>query len=188
MNHSHIIDQIIKERRTIKKFKEERVPTEEIIDILEVAKYAPNHKMTEPWRFILFQKEQMAIFADAFEKAALHKHGEVHARAQAKSAHYREDIPMTLVVTMEESTDEKTWDEDFGAVSALIQNIQLAAWARGIGMIWRTNRYIYEDTFKEAIGVQPNERIVATLMIGYPDFIPPAKERTPIQEKLTIVE
>lgn len=108
MNHSHIIDQIIKERRTIKKFKEERVPTEEIIDILEVAKYAPNHKMTEPWRFILFQKEQMATFADAFEKAAFHKHGEVHARAQAKSAHYREDIPMTLVVTMEESTDEKT--------------------------------------------------------------------------------
>lgn len=69
----------------------------------------------------------------------------------------------------------------------MIQNIQLAAWARGIGMIWRTNDWIYNPIFREALGVKPGEKIVATLMIGYADFIPEAKTRTSIREKLTVV-
>ncbi len=40
----------------------------------------------------------------------------------------------------------------------MIQNIQLAAWARGIGMIWRTNDWIYNPIFREALGVKPGEK------------------------------
>lgn len=40
----------------------------------------------------------------------------------------------------------------------MIQNFQLAAWARGIGMIWRTNDWIYDPIFREAIGVESGEK------------------------------
>lgn len=44
----------IENRRTVKKFKKDSVPTEQIIDLLDTAVWAPNHKLREPWRFVLF--------------------------------------------------------------------------------------------------------------------------------------
>ncbi|MEY8744989.1 nitroreductase family protein [Bacillales bacterium AN1005] len=44
----------IKNRRTVKKFKKDAVPTDKIIELLDAAVWAPNHKLREPWRFLLF--------------------------------------------------------------------------------------------------------------------------------------
>ncbi|PAE92482.1 nitroreductase [Shouchella clausii] len=186
LNQVKAIDELIKGRRSIKKFKPDPVSIEEIVDILEVAKWAPNHKLTEPWRFLLYAEEGKNQFVDAFLKTQAGNDGKIPEKAQKKAAYFRE-IPLHLVVVMPEDPRQKTWDEDYGAVCAMIQNIQLAAWARGIGMIWRTNDWIYNPVFREAIGVQPGEKIVATLMIGYGDFIPEAKERTPIADKINII-
>lgn len=180
------IDNLIKGRRSIKKFKTDVVSVDEMIEILEVAKWAPNHKITEPWRFLLYSEEGKNEFVDAYLKTQTSSDGTVPEKA-IKKANYFKQIPLHLVVVMPEDPRQKTWDEDYGAVSAMIQNIQLAAWARGIGMIWRTNDWIYNPIFREALGVKPGEKIVATLMIGYADFIPEAKTRTSIREKLTVV-
>ncbi|WP_179289924.1 nitroreductase family protein [Shouchella clausii] len=186
LNQVKAIDELIKGRRSIKKFKPDPVSIEEIVEILEVAKWAPNHKLTEPWRFLLYAEEGKKQFVDAYLKTQAGSDGKIPEKAQKKAAYFRE-IPLHLVVVMPEDPRQKTWDEDYGAVCAMIQNIQLAAWARGIGMIWRTNDWIYNPVFREAIGVQPGEKIVATLMIGYGDFIPEAKERTPIADKINII-
>ncbi|MFS0787829.1 nitroreductase [Shouchella sp. 1P09AA] len=185
-NQAHIIDTIIKERRSIKKFKSDALSTEDIIELLEVAKWAPNHKLTEPWRFLLFADEGKETFIQAYLKSQMGADQSVPEKAQKKATYFRQ-IPIHLVVVMPEHPRQKTWDEDYGAVSAMIQNFQLAAWARGIGMIWRTNDWIYDPVFREAIGVKDGEKIIGTLMIGYADFIPEAKERTSIKDKLTIV-
>lgn len=179
------IDELIKGRRSIKKFQEKSVDLEEIIDLLEVAKWAPNHKMTEPWRFLLYSGEGKEKFIEAFK--ATQGTGEEAAEKAAKKAAYFRSIPIHLVVIMPEDPRQKTWDEDYGAVSAFIQNFQLAAWARGIGMIWRTNDWIYNPVFREKVGVQPGEKIVGTLMIGYAEHVPEAKPRTSIREKLEII-
>lgn len=185
-NQAHTIDTIIKERRSIKKFKSDALSTDEIIELLEVAKWAPNHKLTEPWRFLLFAEEGKETFIQAYTKSQMGADQSVPEKVQKKAAYFRQ-IPIHLVVVMPEHPRQKTWDEDYGAVSAMIQNFQLAAWARGIGMIWRTNDWIYDPVFREAIGVKDGEKIIGTLMIGYADFIPEAKERTNIKEKLTII-
>lgn len=180
------IDEIIKDRRSIKKFKQDPVSIDEIVELLEVAKWAPNHKMTEPWRLLLFAEEGKEKFIDAFCQSQKAKDGSIPEKAKNKSAYFR-SIPLHLVVVMPEDPRQKTWDEDYGAVSAMIQNFQLAAWERGIGMIWRTNDWIYNPIFREAIGVKPGEKVVATLMIGYADHIPEATPRTSIKEKLEII-
>lgn len=180
------IDELIKNRRTIKSFTDEAVNVEELIELLDVARWAPNHKLTEPWRFLLYVDEGKEEFVQAFIKSQTVDGDEPTDLVKNKAQYYRE-IPVHLVVVMPEDPRQRTWDEDYGAVSALIQNFQLAAWARGIGMVWRTNDYIYNPTFRKKLGVKPGEKIVATLMVGYPKHVPKAKERTPVCEKLTII-
>lgn len=105
-----------------------------------------------------------------------------------QKAQYYKDIPLQLVIIMPEDPRQRTWDEDYGAVFAFIQNFQLAAWGRGIGMIWRTNEWVYNPIFREGIGVKPGEKIVATMMIGYPKHVPTARTRTDIRELDTIID
>ena len=54
-------------------------------------------------------------------------------------------------------------------------------------MIWRTNDWVYDPIFREGIGVKPGEKVVATLMIGYPKHIPAARPRTDIRDLITII-
>ena len=181
------VEQNIMDRRTIKSFKMDPVNPEEIIDLLNVAKWAPNHKLTEPWRFQLYTGEGKDVFAQAYIDSQPKVEGEVSEMAKKKAQYYK-DIPIQLVIIMPEDPRQRTWDEDYGAVSAFIQNFQLAAWERGIGMIWRTNEWVYNPIFREAIGVKPGEKIVGTMMIGYPKHVPKATERTDIRELVAIID
>lgn len=179
------IEELIKNRRSIKKFQDREIDLEEILELLEIAKWAPNHKLTEPWRFLLYSGAGKEHFIEAF--CASQGKGEEAAARAAKKASYFRSIPIHLVVVMPEDPRQKTWDEDYGAVSALIQNFQLAAWAHGIGMIWRTNDWIYNPIFREKIGVKPGEKVVGTLMIGYPAEIPAMQPRTSIKDKISVI-
>lgn len=181
------VEKAIINRRTIKAFKTDPVDLEEIIELLNVAKWAPNHKLTEPWRFKLYAGEGKEVFVQSYIDSQPKVDGEVTEKVKRKAEYFR-NIPLHLVVIMPEDPRQRRWDEDYGSVSTMIQNFQLAAWERGIGMIWRTNDWVYDPVFREGIGVKPGEKIVATLMIGYPKFIPKPQPRTDIRDLLTIID
>ncbi|MCG7343790.1 nitroreductase [Sporosarcina sp. ACRSL] len=181
------VEKAIIGRRTIKAFKPDPVDVEEIIELLNVAKWAPNHKLTEPWQFQLYTGDGKDVFVQSYIDSQPTVDGEVSDLVKRKANYFRE-IPLHLVVIMPEDPRQRRWDEDYGAVSTMIQNFQLAAWERGIGMIWRTNDWVYDPVFREGIGVKPGKKIVATLMIGYPKHIPAPKPRTDIRERLTIID
>ncbi|QTD40332.1 nitroreductase [Sporosarcina sp. Te-1] len=187
MKGKNPVEQAIISRRTIKAFKPDPVDVDEIIELLNVAKWAPNHKLTEPWRFQLYTEKGKDTFAQAYVDSQTKADGEIPEKVQRKSEYFR-NIPLHLVVIMPEDPRQRRWDEDYGAVSTMIQNFQLAAWERGIGMIWRSNDWIYDPVFREAIGVKPGEKVVATLMIGYPKHVPAPQERTDIRELLEIID
>lgn len=178
------VEQAIRSRRTIKKFKQDSVTIEQIKEILDIAIWAPNHKMREPWRFIAFVDEARNTFVDLL-KSESEKGKNPQPMKQAKIDHWL-SIPAYVVVVMEEDPRPQVWEEDFAAVSALIQNFQLAAWERGIGMLWNTNAAIYSPTLRKEIGVQPGEKIVGIMQMGYPAHVPKGQERTPVEEKLTV--
>lgn len=180
------VEQNIISRRSIKSFKTDSIDIEEIIELLNVAKWAPNHKLTEPWSFQLYVDEGKKKFVQAYIDSQPTADGEVTKKVRNK-ANYFLDIPLHLVVVMPEDPRQRRWDEDYGAVSSFIQNFQLAAWERGIGMIWRSNDWVYDPIFREGIGVKPGEKVVATLMIGYPKHVPDATLRTDIRELMTII-
>jgi nitroreductase len=176
---------VIKERRTVRVFKSDPVPRETLLELLNVAVWAPNHFNRQPWRFILFVGEGRTGIADAMVQAYAPEDRE---RYGLKKKEYFMQVPAHLVVVLKEDPRQKAWDEDYAAACSLIQNFQLAAWEQGLGVVWKTNNYNYDPRFRESIGVQPGEKIVGILHIGYPDIVPHAQPRTPAEQLLTIVE
>jgi nitroreductase len=178
------ITQVIRERRTIRNFSNKFVDRKDIIEILTDSTWAPNHGFREPWHFMLFIDEGKKAFLNALLKTYEKK----KEKLDGSKIEYFKNVPAYLVVLMKEDPRQKQWEEDFAAVSALIQNFQLLAWERGLGVVWKTNNYIYEPEFLQSIGVKPGEKIVGVLYIGYPKEIPNSKPRTPIEKKLIIVD
>ncbi|MEK5179844.1 nitroreductase [Paenibacillus sp. FSL R5-0636] len=180
------VAKIIKERRSIKLFKKDPLPQGLLEELLNVAVWAPNHGVREPWRFIAFQGEGSKFLAEsafAFVKRAI-----ADPEVAAKRKEYISNIPLTVIVVMPEDPRQREWDEDFAAASALVQNFQLAAWEQGVGTIWKTDPYINNPEFRTKIGVKPGEKIVAMIHAGYPETVPDSRPRTDASELLKIVD
>ncbi|MEJ8543815.1 nitroreductase family protein [Brevibacillus borstelensis] len=171
------VAQIIRERRSIKKFKPDPVSEELICELLNVAVWAPNHRIREPWRFTLFVGEGKKTVVEAI----------IHNAVKRRDPDMLMKVPAYLAVSVREDERQREWDEDVFACAALIQNFQLAAWERGLGAVWLTEPFTYQPGFRQSIGVKPDEKLIGLLQIGYPEVIPPAVQRTPAEEKLTVI-
>lgn len=174
---------LIRTRRTIRSFAPDPVDEQVLRSLLETACWSPNHGLREPWRFILYKGQARERFIAAvistLSAEDRSKHGETRSR-------YLRGIPLHLLVISPEDPRQKQRDEDYGAACAWIQSFQLAAWEQGIGVVWKTNPYIYAPAFRQAVGIAPGERVVGVLHIGYPLEIPPARPRTSLDQLLTI--
>ncbi|TMV45799.1 nitroreductase [Paenibacillus mesophilus] len=177
------IADLIRERRTVRQFLADPVPESLLLELLNVAVWAPNHGHRQPWRFILFHGEARRTFAEAMVRTYS---SEERGKYGERKKEYLESVPAHLIVIMKEDPRQKIWDEDYAAVCSMIQNFQLAAWERGLGVVWKTNHYGYDPTFREAVGVRPGEKIAGVLHVGYPLAIPQARPRMPAEELLTI--
>lgn len=174
---------MIRERRSVRLFREELVPQALLEELLNVAIWAPNHMNRQPWRFILFQGESRKAFAQAM--IATYSAEERSQYGEAKQQ-YLEQVPAHLIVVLKEDPRQKVWDEDYAAVCCLIQNFQLVAWEAGLGVVWKTNHYGYHPEFRRAVGVLPGEKIAGILHVGYPRVVPQPVERKPAESVLTV--
>lgn len=176
----------VRYRRSIRKFKDTAVTMEQLEPLLEDAVYAPNHKLTEPWRFLYATTDEAkAIFVERF--MAFFQRNNPDAKEE-KINQYREyfsKVPALLFVVLKEDENPVVRNDDFAAVSALIQNFQLLAWDRGIGMVWKSGRILYDKGFQQEMGLQENERFAAILHIGYPEEVPVEKPRQKASSLLT---
>lgn len=177
IDQKYPVAQAIRERRSIKRFKAEPLSEQFICELLNVATWAPNHRLREPWRFTLFIGEGKKTVVDAIIEHAVKKRDPDRLMS----------IPAYLAVTVTEPEAQREWDEDILACAALVQNLQLAAWERGVGIVWLTEPFTYQPGFRKDIGMMPNEKLIGLLQMGYPEVVPPSVERTPAEEKLTII-
>ena len=150
-------------RRTIKDFKPDPVPDEMLERALTAGLWAQNHKLTQPWRFtILGPETQRALAEETGEKKILSK-------------------PAIVAVGCLVSDDEHEQWEDDGAVACAIQNIQLAAWAEGLGMQWSTGKVARAKATYKLLGIRPKEeKIAGLLFFGFPARVPEAQPRKPL--------
>lgn len=184
LRHTPVAD-AIRERRTVRLFREDPVSKELLVQLLNVSVWAPNHMNRQPWRFILFQGDSRKAFAQAMVETYSREERQLYGEPKQR---YLEKVPAHLLVVLKEDPRQKVWDEDYAAACCVIQNFQLAAWEQGLGVVWKTNHYGYEPSFRQAVGVEPGEKIVGVLHVGYPQVVPQPVERTAAESLLTIHE
>ena len=166
----------IRTRRTTKAFLPEPVPRELIEQVLDAAVWAPNHRLTEPWRFVVVQGAALQTLADLRRRmtveylqsrqpppdaAQIAREGET-AYAKALAA------PVTVAVAIAQHADAAIREEDYAAAAAAIQNMLLAAHALGLAAFWSTNNLVHYPPALDLLGVPAGERVVGLVQIGYP--------------------
>lgn len=179
---------LIRNRRSVFRFRPDPVPGDLVLRALEAGRWAPNHKLTEPWRFTLLGPETKAALAPRFAELAQRKlppdaSPERRAEALAMSRAKWEAKPVVVVVSQTPEADAFRREEDYASVACAIQNVQLAAWALGLGSQWGTGALTRDPWALERIGLPAGERVVGFLYLGYPEVIPEARRR-PLEEVL----
>jgi nitroreductase len=168
---------LIYQRRTIAAFRPEPVPTDLLAELLEVAIYAPNHRLTQPWRFVLLDAETRLQYANLRRDLALQQ----GKNPQAIYANFIQ-IPAFIFVVMAQDSDAVTRDEDYAATATLIQNLMLLATERGLGSKWSS--FPTEPVFRAWLRLHDNETVVGVVHLGYPAIIPAIKTRVPARQRL----
>jgi nitroreductase len=172
----------IRTRRSIGKVQPERPPRELIERVLEAATYAPNHHLTEPWRFVVIAGEARAALGEAMARS---RSGDADLSDPANLAEFEKTkqrafrSPVIVAVVAQIAEHMKGGEvEEISAVSAGIQNLLLAAHALGLGAMWRTGDFAFDPSIKEFLGFTGEDHIVGFVYIGYP-----AMERQPGKRK-----
>lgn len=165
------------------------MPLELVKELLDTAVWAPNHKLTQPWRFVVVHgrgRERIAEVARAVNE----KREKDPVKAKELGEFFYKKlmaVPMFVVVLMREDTQLTVREEDYAATSCVIHNFALLAWERGLGTVWETYGLLHQSGFREAVGAQPGEKIVGSLHVGYPAAVPPAQPRIPAERLLTVI-
>jgi nitroreductase len=178
----------LRERRTIHEYLPGPVDSVTVLRLLGYGLLAPNHKLTQPWRFILVGPETQRRLADisAAHAASNAKPGSDAASIRQLEEKTRNKLlakPTVVVVLCQKSDDAIRAREDQYAVAAAMQNIQLAAWSEGIGSKWSTGKVIRVPETASLLGIDPaREEILGLLFLGKPAEMPALKPRKPIEE------
>ncbi|NHN29679.1 nitroreductase family protein [Paenibacillus agricola] len=184
------LTQLLKERRSVHRFQDREVPIELVTELLDTAVWVPNHKMTQPWRFVIVHGEGRKRIAE-ISRTAVGKRERDPEKSKELGQKFHDKfmaVPMFVVVLMKESPAITVREEDYASTSCLIHNFSLLAWEQGIGLVWESYPLLSDNAFRTALGIQPGERAIGSLHVGYPEQIPAAQPRIPAAELITIIE
>ncbi len=178
----------IRNRRSIYDFKPDPPSKEVIAEILDCAVWAPNHKVTEPWRFLVVSGSTKQKLADVYRKVQVAKvksdDPSILAVASSKGYEKLMSKPALIGVTCRRDEDPFRAREDYASACCAIHNISLAGWEKGIGFQWSTSALVSHPEAMKLLRVDTEqEEVIGFLYAGYPAEIPdqtriPASELT----------
>ena len=169
----------LRNRRSIRQFTDRQPTREEIETILDAAVLAPNHRLTQPWRFYVLGAEARHGYGLALGNRKAKKIEDVAAAdaMRQKVAEEHRALPLMIAVAVVEDANPEIRDEDLAATMMAVQNLALAAVDAGFGTHIKTGAIMNDPAARSVVGLPDGERIVAVLNVGEPAVVPPAKER-----------
>lgn len=180
------VNQVIRSRRSIQpqNYIEKQIPDEIIKTILENANYAPTHKLTEPWRFIVFKGESLKKLAGFFSE----RYRTVTAPESFSQAKYdaagekvlKSDC--VIVISAELHPDKLPEWEEVASVACAVQNMWLSATAYGIGSYWSSPGFLKE--LAQFLEMDENQKCLGLYFMGYHNAAEMPARRTPIENKI----
>ena len=182
------LNALVHQRRSIfpPDYTGEKVKDELVIQLLENARWAPTHKVTEPWRFLVFTGDgikALAKFQSDLYKTVTEKDGTY------KEDHYQKLMTKPLlsshIIAILMTRDERRSVpeiEEAGAVFCAIQNMYLTATAYGLGCYLSTGGVTYFQEAKEFFGLEKDDRLIGFFHLGIAKKNYPAGKRKPLEE------
>jgi nitroreductase len=170
------VEKAIRTRRTHKAFAAQPLDAAVLEQLFELASWAPNHHLTNPWRFRVFgerTRERLMELAEA---------------EQPGSAVKLQRAPTLVAVTAEQSGDPDQDREDLLATAVAAYLVLLGAHARGLAGYWRTVPLLADPRGRAILGLSPSETPVALLYLGSPVQEQRVPERAPPAEVVTYLE
>lgn len=156
------VETAIRTRRTHKAFAPEPLPREQLDELLELARWAPNHNLTVPWRFRVVGPRTLERLKEA---------------AGPEGAAKLDRCPTLVVVSSQLSGDAVQDEEDLHATAVASYIVLLAAHARGLAGYWRTPALLRQPEGRAAVGLPDSERFVGLLHLGR------ARQERPVPER-----
>lgn len=189
MQKEEIILNHLKHRRSVfpASYSAKEIAKQDLIEIIQAATYAPNHKLTQPWKFTVFKGAGLAkladIMADLYKKSTpidqfLQKKYDVTKEKILQSA-------AIIAINIRYSGVIPKWEE-VAAIGAAVQNLWLAASAKEIGGYWSTPNTI--NSLKEPLKLDANEECLGLFYLGYHQEKEREALREPVETKIRWVE
>jgi nitroreductase len=162
------LSELVRARRTTKVFGPERLDRDTIAELLELARWAPNHHLTNPWRFIVIGPRALARLKDA---------------AGTEAAAKLDRAPTLIAVGAAQSQDDPVRDEeDLLAAGCAAFLVLLGAQERGLASYWRTPAVLRTAEGRAALGVPADVHLIGLLHLGPRRQEQPAPERAPLAD------
>lgn len=146
------------------------IPDDAIIEnILQAALRAPDHGQLRPWRFLRIEGESLARLGELFAQAAYKDDPGLDEQALQKIREKALRAPLVIATISRAAPHPKIpeFEQDLSAAAAT-QSMLLAAYAQGIGAVWRTGPMAEHPHVLDGLGLQTNEKLIAFLYIGFP--------------------
>jgi len=158
------VEEAIRTRRTHKAYRGEPVDREVVAELLDLARWAPNHNLTNPWRFRVVGPEALERLKEA---------------AGPEAATKLDRAPTLVAVSCVQSGDEIQDEEDLHSAGVAAYIVLLAAHARGLASYWRTPEVLRTPEGRAAVGIGDDERFVGLIHLGEPVQEQSPPERAP---------
>jgi nitroreductase len=168
------LEEAIRTRRTHKAYFPEPIERETLDELFELARWAPNHHLTNPWRFRVLGPQALERLKEALDDPV----------AAAKL----DRTPTLVVVSSTQTGDPVADEEDILATGTAAYVVLLAAHGRGLGGYWRTPAILRTAAGRAAVQIPDDERVIGLLHLGRPRQEPRAPERAPVHEVATYLD
>ena len=167
------IETAIRTRRTHKAFRPDPVDREVLDELFELARWAPNHNLTNPWRFRVLGPRALERLKQA---------------AGPEAAPKLDRAPTLVVCSCVLTGDEVQDEEDLHASACAAYIVLLAAHGRGLAGYWRTPAVMRTPQGRVAVGLPDDERFVSLIHLGRAVQSKDPPERAPVGEVVTYLD
>ena len=200
MNNYEELLNLIRSRRSIRRFLDRPVSRADLMRLFEAASWAPSNHNRQPWRFLVIEDRlQIAGLADAVGRALSVKMKSLPESASAyvgEFVHYAtffSNAPVLLVVLHKQPVSVsapvlvglKNPDLVSGeplSVAMAVQNLLLAAQTLGLGTCVLTGPLLVQDALIEALALPAGHDLTCLVAVGHPAESPPPPQRKTIEQ------